>query len=93
MSFLIRACLAIGVLSYLAAHRDDPDIAARMTSPSLEKSVSVAWGALPADTREKALSQATDGLVRQVAGSLAGSSRDTLAETDRRPAWRGVDDR
>ena len=24
MSFLIRVCLAIGALSYLAAHRDDP---------------------------------------------------------------------
>ncbi|MCC0805796.1 hypothetical protein FPV16_06095 [Methylobacterium sp. W2] len=93
MSFLLRACLAIGLLSYLAAHRDDPDLAARLSAPSLGDTASVAWEALPRDARETALSQGADGLIRQMAGSVAGASRDTLAETDRRPAWRGVADR
>ncbi|WP_027170646.1 hypothetical protein [Methylobacterium sp. 10] len=93
MSFLIRACLAIGVLSYLAAHRDDPALAARPSAPSLEQTASVAWEALPREARDRALSQGADALVRQVAGSVGGTSRDTLAETDRRPAWRGVDER
>jgi hypothetical protein len=93
MSFLLRACLAIGVLSYLAAHRDDPALAARLSAPSVENTASLAWDALPREAREAALSRGTDALVRQVAGSVAGASRDTLAETDRRPAWRGVDAR
>ena len=93
MSFLIRACLAIGILSYLAAHRDDPGLAARPTAPSVENTASLAWDALPSDVREKALRQGADALVQKVAGSAASTSRDTLAEADRRPAWRGVDER
>ncbi|MFD1301403.1 hypothetical protein [Methylobacterium marchantiae] len=93
MSFIIRAGLVIGALSYLAAHRDDPASMARLSAPPVQQAVSAAWGALPADAREKALSDGAETIVRQMAGSVAGASRDTLAETDRRPAWRGADGR
>ncbi|WP_019903043.1 hypothetical protein [Methylobacterium sp. 77] len=93
MSFLIRASLVIGALSYLAAQRDDPASMARLQAPSMQQAVSAAWGTLPLETREKAASEGVDTLVRQVTGSVAVASRDTLAETDRRPAWHGVDGR
>lgn len=90
MSFLLRATLVIAALSYCAANRDAPD-------HGLQPPVSVAllpslWEALPPEIRERALREGTAQAGRHLASALAlPTSRDTLAEADRKPAWRGVE--
>ena len=90
MSFLLRATLVIAALSYCAANRDAPD-------HGLQPPVSVAslpslWEALPPEIRERAIREGTAQAGRHLATALAlPASRDTLAESDRKPAWRGVE--
>ena len=112
MSFLLRAALVIGALSYLAATRDQPNpivagpAATSMTAKPNEAPsavakgstmlatvgfASAAWSALPAETRQHLAQEAMAELGRHV-GSVA-ASRDTLAEADRKAAWRGTDGR
>lgn len=87
MSFIIRAALVIGALSYLAIGREQPGIAPARTIavPTLAD----AWEALPAAARERVVQDGTAEIGRRIAGA-AMASRDTLAEADRQPAWRGV---
>ncbi|KQT84454.1 hypothetical protein [Methylobacterium sp. Leaf466] len=85
MSFVLRAVLVIGALSYFAAQRDAPDAGPRAAAVSPAS----LWNALPPDLRERAIREAAAEATRQMPG--ATSSRDTLAAADRRPAWRGVD--
>lgn len=85
MSFIIRAALAIGVLSYLAAHRIDPALTERTSLPTVERLASAALGSLPLEARDRVLGEGAGVLAHR----MAGVSHDTLAEADRRPAWRG----
>lgn len=112
MSFLLRAALVIGALSYLAATRDQPGrttagpAATSMTAKSDETpsaaaagstllatvgSASAAWSRLPAEARQHLAQEVVVELGRHV-GSVA-ASRDTLAEADRKAAWRGAEGR
>ncbi|GJE60915.1 hypothetical protein [Methylobacterium trifolii] len=105
MSFLLRAALVIGTLSYLAATRGEsgpaapgrppeaagPLAALREGVPSaLSSALPAVWNAMPQPAR--------DGLAREAIAALsrraeAPPSRDTLAEADRRAAWRGIEPR
>lgn len=95
MSFLLRAALVIGALSYFAAIREQP------RGPSVEShrgvgvpsaTLSGAWDALPVEAPTQAASESPAERARQAAQAQL-RSRDTLAEADRRPAWRGGEDR
>ena len=112
MSFLLRAALVIGALSYFAATRDqpatsasgpaanatvtarDPAATALATESTLLATVgsaSAAWSALPAESRQRLAQEAMVELGRHV--GTGGVSRDTLADADRKAAWRGADER
>lgn len=118
MSFVLRAALVIGALSYLASTRGGDgalpsarEVAAGLPSlvrtldggvtvpheapprgpsaldktlPLLEKGIPAAWNALSPQARERI---AREGLA--VLAAAPPPSRDTLAETDRLPHWRG----
>lgn len=92
MSFILRAGLVIGALSYLAATRGGSSTtppALSLRSPeTATAALGRAWEALPGSTRDAALREGAALVVRH-AGGAAPSSRDTLAEIDRRPSWRG----
>lgn len=89
MWFLLRASLAIGLLSYLAATREAPGtLGQRQATDALASALT----ALPADLRERAIRDGLSEVVRRWPGSSTPSG-DTLAEADRRPAWRGVEGR
>lgn len=91
MSFVFRAALVIGALSWLAARRDQPE-GDRPTSAVA--SLPALWEALPPEIRDRALREGTAEAGRRIVGSLSlPVSRDTLAEADRRPAWRGAEAR
>lgn len=87
MSFVIRAALVIGVLSYLAMNRDQPGLAPRaeVAVPSLAD----AWEAMPASARERLVREGTAEVGRRMA-AVGLVSRDTLADSDRQPPWRGT---
>lgn len=101
MSFLLRATLVIGTLSYLAATRGGPADGAR--EPGLpEAAVSgirdglagalpAVWNAVPKETREGIARDALAELSRRA--TAVPASRDTLAEMDRRSPWRGIEGR
>lgn len=90
MSFLLRATLIIGALSYCAASRDGTDPGSRSQSPVV--SLPALLDALPPEVHERALREGTAQVGRHLMGSLhLPPSRDTLAETDRKPAWRGAE--
>lgn len=102
MTFLLRAALVIGALSYLALMRDgaDPAAEARKLAVGLPGAGSVLPAALNAilpETRDGAVRGAlARGLIAELsrrAGADDPSSRDTLEEADRRPAWRGAEPR
>ena len=104
MSFLLRAVVMIGVLSYFAIRAGGPggrpadepvtvgslseQAAAVLDRPlsAARDALPVAWGAVPSDARERLARDALAELTRRV----GPPSRDTLAEADRRPPWRGV---
>lgn len=87
MSFIIRATLVIGTLSYLAVNRDPPTGATvrGIAVPTVDG----LWNALPGATREQLLQDGTAEIARRIT-EPAPPSRDTLAEADRQPAWRGI---
>lgn len=103
MSFLLRAALVIGVLSYLAILRQDgrmpapaqalpagptgPETMDRLTTGGIGALVE----ALPPEARESMTRAGTAALARHLAGQSATprSSADTLSASDRRPSWRG----
>ncbi|TXM69180.1 hypothetical protein [Methylobacterium sp. WL120] len=114
MSFLLRAALVIGALSYFAATRDQPStsaigpaatatatataavrdpaatvLATGSTVLATVGSASVAWSALPAESRQRLAQDAMAELGRHV--GTASVSRDTLADADRKAAWRGAE--
>ncbi|TXM76310.1 hypothetical protein FV222_09795 [Methylobacterium sp. WL103] len=112
MSFLLRAALVIGALSYFAATRDQPSTsaigpAATATATAAVRdpaatvlatgstvlatvgSASAAWSALPAESRQRLAQDAMAELGRHV--GTASVSRDTLADSDRKAAWRGAE--
>lgn len=92
MSFLLRATLVIGVLSYCAAHRDRPVVFSLQGDGSAGTALAAAWEALPSDAKERVAREGTAEIVRRMAGSTP-VSRDTLGDDDRRPSWRGADSR
>ncbi|NEU11838.1 hypothetical protein G3T14_06800 [Methylobacterium sp. BTF04] len=99
MFFILRAGLVIGALSYLAINRDSPgppgSLLASVVIPRPEAalpSLAAAWDTLPAATRERLMRDGAAEIGRRVAGALV-TSRDTLAEADRQPVWRGTDNR
>ena len=109
MSFLLRAALVIGALSYLAATRDQPAatasgpaapaiVAARDAAPTMGStllatvgSTSAALRDMPPEARQRLAQEAMAELGRHL--GPAGASRDTLADTDRKAAWRGAESR
>ena len=90
MSFLLRAVLMIGVLSYFALRQEAP---ARVeTSTKREAAdLTAALAGLPAEMRVKATRAAEAEIVRRL--SEVRASQDTLSASDRRPSWRGVEGR
>ena len=90
MSYLLRATLVIGALSYCAANRDAPDLALR--PPVSVASLPAIWEALPPEIRERVIREGTAQAGHHLASALAlPASRDTLAEADRKPGWRGIE--
>lgn len=87
MSFLIRAGLVIGVLSWLALQRSAE--MGRPIAPDPTLAAAAVWGALPDALRETALREGAAEIAR-VAASPLPASRDTLAEIDRKVPWRGA---
>ncbi|WP_342151736.1 hypothetical protein [Methylorubrum sp. SB2] len=94
MTFLLRAALVIGVLSYLAAARQGAgpgpvDTAAlRSTVEMTTGSLAGLAASLPPETRTEALRLGGEAVARRLNGQPA--SADTLSASDRAPAWRGA---
>lgn len=101
MLFVLRVVLVVGALSYLALLRQgaDPEAEARkLTALPSAKVVAPAVNALvPAETRERVAKDVlAKGLIAELSRRASAPeespvSRDTLNETDRSPAWRGVE--
>lgn len=89
MSFLLRATLVIGALSYFASIRDRPVDGGPPDVAVTASTLATAWETLPNEVRERAVQDAAAEIGRRVSQPLA-ASRDTLADADRRPAWRGI---
>jgi hypothetical protein len=103
MSFLLRALLVIGVLSYFALKRGEPDalpsadaVAAALAGAA-PAAIQAGAAALPPETRERVAREALAGLIRRAGQPVPEipdpASRDTLSSTDRAPAWRGIEAR
>lgn len=104
LSFLLRASLVIGALSYLALDRGRPDprAAAEAAAGAVSGAVSDMAGAalaqtvsaLPPEARSRVAREALAGLVRRAGQAVPEvqdpPSRDTLLATDRAPPWRGT---
>ncbi|MDR7037701.1 MULTISPECIES: hypothetical protein [Methylobacterium] len=96
MSFLLRAALVIGTLSYFALRKDGspPALPAPPTLagsvPALSEALPAAFNALPPEARERI---AREGLAELTRRLSVPPSHDTLAEADRRPSWRGAEAR
>jgi hypothetical protein len=99
MTFLLRAALVIGALSYLALLRNGTDPAAE-TRKFTGSAVAGAKAALPAaleaapvETRDRAVRAVlARGLMAELsrrAGVDEPASNDTLEAADRQPAWHG----
>ncbi|WP_232631938.1 hypothetical protein [Methylobacterium sp. Leaf118] len=92
MSFLLRAALVIGVLSYFAATRqgtapDTLDTARLRSTVTMTGSLPSLAAALPPEARADALRMGAEALAHRLADPPP--SADTLAPSDRLPAWRG----
>lgn len=107
MAFLFRAALVIGTLSYFATLRGHSEAPAQGEAASAVTklsritrgldtatlaNLSAAWNALPEEARERMTEDGMAELGRRIASAPA-VSRDTLAEADRRTAWRGGEGR
>ncbi|KQO71100.1 MULTISPECIES: hypothetical protein [unclassified Methylobacterium] len=86
MSFLIRAGLVIGVLSWLALQRQGERAPA---PPAVADAAAAAWDALPAPLRDAALREGAAEIGRR-AFTASPVSRDTLSDSDRKVPWRGA---
>lgn len=91
MSFVIRAALAIGVLSWLALQRQGTSVEPVPSRAEIAAAAQTAWEALPEAAREATLREGGGALIRHA--TAAPSSADTLMETDRKPPWRGAQPR
>ena len=104
MTFLLRAALVIGALSYCALQRTGADPAAdtrKLTGAAAandRNAVPAALDAIPAETRDRAVRAVlARGLMAELS-RRAGvdepepASNDTLEASDRQPAWRGPSD-
>ena len=103
MTFLLRAALVIGALSYCALLRNGADPAAdtrRFAGSAVtnaQAALPAALDAVPAETRERAVRAVlARGLMAELSRRAAAdadepASHDTLEASDRQPAWRGVD--
>lgn len=101
MLFPLRAALVIGGLTYLALLRDRPDDAPVLPTPQSAaqpasilgalpvQRLTAAWDAMAPEVRERIAREGADVFARHLASQPAASA-DTLADADRRPAWRGV---
>ncbi|WP_342110026.1 hypothetical protein [Methylobacterium sp. SI9] len=103
MTVLLRAALAIAVLSYLALMRGGADPAAEARKlagglPSASTVLPAALEAVPPETRERATRAVlARGLLAELsrrAGEPPAATEtlttDTLEAADRQPAWRGI---
>ena len=101
MLFVLRIVLVVGALSYLALLRQgaDPEAEARKlaTLPSAKVVAPAVNALVPAETRERVAKDVlAKGLIAELSRRASAPdaepvSRDTLNETDRSPAWRGVE--
>ena len=87
MSFVIRAGLTIAILSYFAATRDRSGPLPRPDASVTPATLAAAWSGLPPELRDRVARDAV------ALASEPSTSRDTRAEGDRRPAWRGIEGR
>lgn len=91
MSFLLRAGLVIGVLSFLAVQRQGATTRHDPLASLPERAATTlpsAWNALPPEARQRIAREGTAEIARRLAAMPR--SEDTLGETDRRPEWRGA---
>ncbi|MDP4021763.1 hypothetical protein Q8W71_03920 [Methylobacterium sp. NEAU 140] len=102
MTFLLRAALVIGALSYLALLRGGADPAAEAKRlaealPGPAAAIPAVAKAVPPETRERVVRDVlARGLMAELsrrAGEAEPASADTLDAADRQPAWRGVEAR
>jgi uncharacterized protein YeaO (DUF488 family) len=94
MSFLLRAALVIGGLSYCAMQREgavSPTGELRAVAERQAAQLTAFAGSLPAEMRDAAAQAATAELMKRLSTQTA--SHDTLVAADRRPAWRGGENR
>jgi len=94
MSFLLRAALVIGALSWMALQRQGsatPDLP-QVDKAALEATALAAWEAIPEPARTAALHEGGAEIARRAGSALATApvSRDTLLESDRTLPWRGA---
>lgn len=94
MTFLLRAALVIGVLSYLAAARQGA-APGRLDTAGLRSTVEMTTGSLatlaaslPPEARTDVLRAGGDALARRL--TAAPPSADTLSANDRQMPWRGA---
>jgi hypothetical protein len=94
MTFLLRAALVIGVLSYLAATRQGATPQAvdtaqrRATVERTTQGLAHLATALPPEARAEALRIGSEALSSRITGHA--TSADTLSASDRLPPWRGT---
>jgi hypothetical protein len=101
MLFLLRVVLVVGVLSYLALVRNgaDPGAEAQRLARAVPAAAPAALTAVPPDTRERLVKDVlARGLMAELSRRAAEPeppppSGDTLMDTDRDPAWRGIERR
>ncbi|GJE53871.1 MULTISPECIES: hypothetical protein [Methylobacterium] len=92
MSFILRAALVIGALSYFALQRDGgarPTEDLKAMAERQGAQLSALAGSLPAEMRAAATEAVTAEVLKRLSSETA--SRDTLLAVDRRPDWRGSD--
>ncbi|MCJ2096554.1 hypothetical protein MKK67_29210 [Methylobacterium sp. J-072] len=101
MTFLLRAALVIGALSYLALLRNGADPAAETrkltgsVAAGAKATLPAALEAVPAETRDRAVRAVlARGLMAELSRRAGAdepepASNDTLEASDRQPAWRG----
>lgn len=95
MSFLFRAALVIGALSWMALQRQGaatPNLVPSLDRPALAQATLAAWETLPDAAREALLREGGAEIARRAGGLVATApvSRDTLMESDRKLPWRGA---
>lgn len=94
MSFILRAALVIGTLSYFALQRDGSVPSLRELSTTADRhraEIAVLANAVPTEMRAAAAQAVTVEVLRKLSADMP--SRDTLLAVDRRPDWRGSDAR